>query len=58
MVKTMMDTKTMLDTDTAERYSLYLFNVESAKRRERVKTPGRISYLALREYTPERICRP
>ena len=33
---------------------MYLFNVESAKRRERVKTPCRVSYMALREYTPER----
>ena len=54
--KTMTDAKTMLDTDTAIR--IYLFNVESAKRRERVKTLGGVSYLALREYTPERVCRP
>ena len=31
--------------------------MESARRRERVKTPGGISYLALREHTPERVRR-
>ena len=55
MAKTMTDAKTTLDALTQRSDTCLTRKVP--KRRERVKTPGGVSYLALSEHTPDRVRR-